>query len=270
MGASSDRPLRFAVSRSNGGPTLLDGARRFAAALEKQLGAPVAVAVTYDYSMLLKTLLTGGAELAWMPPLIHARAVAAGAKLVALSQRGGVLGYHSALLVRGDSAYQRIADLRGVRVAWVDKASASGYLFPRLHLIAAGLEPQTAFASERFFGSATSACRAVTHGEADLCACFLPTASSKPDAQREVEATFNTGKTLRVLDVTARIPPDGFAVSPSLDAAISGQIRSTLLNLHLFPDGRAGIQEMLQAERLVPVQEQIVRDLQKLVANAPS
>jgi phosphate/phosphite/phosphonate ABC transporter binding protein len=270
VGGVSDRPLRFAVSRSNGGPSLLDGARSFAAALEKQLGAPVTVSVSYDYSMLLKTLLSGAAEFAWMPPLIHARAVAAGGKLIALTQRGGVLGYHSALLVRDDSSFARLADLRRVRAAWVDKASASGYLFPRLHLIAAGLEPQSAFASERFYGSATTACRAVTHREADLCACFLPTASEVSGAQREVEATFNTGKSLRVLDVTTRIPPDGFVVAPALDAALTNSLRAVLHNLHMFNDGRAAITELLQAERLAPAQDQIVRDLQKLVAHAPS
>lgn len=270
MGGNLDRPLRFAISRSNGGPTLLDGARRFATALEKQLGVQISVAVSYDYSALLRTILSGGAELAWMPPLIHGRAVAGGAKLIALTQRGGVLGYHSALLVRGDSGFDSLRALKGVRAAWVDKASASGYLFPRMHLLAAGLEPRTAFASERFYGSATSACRAVTQREADLCACFLSKATQTADAQREVEATFNTGTALRVLDVTTRIPPDGFVTTPSLDSSLSGQIRTTLHNLHLFADGRAALGELLQGERLAPVQDQIVRDLQKLVVHAAS
>jgi phosphonate transport system substrate-binding protein len=269
VSGASDRPLHFAVSRSNGGPSLLAGARRFAAALEKRLGSAVTVAVSYDYSALLKMLLAGGAELAWMPPIIHARAVAAGAKLVALTERGGVLGYRSALLVRGDSGLVQVGQLRAARAAWVDKASASGYLFPRLHLLAAGLDPAQAFASERFYGSATSACHAVARREADLCACFLSTANEATAAQREVEATFKTGATLRVLDVTARIPPDGFVVAASVDAAIAGKLSSELLKLHRFDDGRVALRELLQAERLAEVQDQVVRDLSRLVAHAP-
>lgn len=268
MGVSSDQPLRFAISRSNGGPTLLDGARRFAAALEKRLGAPVTVEVRYDYSALLKTLMSGRAELAWMPPLIHARAVAAGHKLVALSQRGGVLGYHSALVVPAESNLRHVAELRGVRAAWVDRQSASGYLFPRLHLLAAGLDPQRAFSSERFFGSATAACRAVAHGEAELCACFLSTASDIAGAQREVDATFKLAPKLRVLDVTARIPPDGFVVAAALDAATAGKVRATLLNLHQDAEGRSALGDLLQAERLAAVQDSVVRDLSRLVSAA--
>lgn len=260
--------LRFAVSRTNGGPALLDGARQFAAALAKELRAPVDLVVRYDYAALSKSVLSSSVELAWMPPLLHARAVNEGARLVALSQRGGSLGYRSALVVARD-CFASLRDLVGVRAAWVDPSSSSGYIFPRLHLVAAGLDPAKTFASERFCGSATNACRLVAAGEADLAACFLSVANDRGSAQREVERMFNM-PSLRVLDVTARIPPDGFVVARAVDDARVQTIRTALLSLHARADGAAALAALLQAERLVAVPAAVARDLQRLVAHAPA
>jgi phosphate/phosphite/phosphonate ABC transporter binding protein len=247
---------------------LLDGARQLAVVLESRLGFAVDVCVCYDYSALLKTVVQSGADLAWMPPLMHARAAAAGARLVALSQRGGVLGYRSAIVVR-DGRFGSVHELSGVRAAWVDPASSSGYLFPRLHLLAAGVDPAKAFVSERFYGSATNACRAVVAGDADLGACFLSVAGDRESAQHEVAQTFKTGDALRVLDVTARIPPDGFVVSSAVDEARVALLRAALFEIHQRSDGRAALQALLQAERLVPAPDAIVRELQRLIAHAP-
>ncbi|MCU1280524.1 MAG: Phosphonate transporter phosphate-binding periplasmic component [bacterium] len=259
--------LRLAVSRSNGGPALLDGARQFATALGQRLGLPVEVSVTYDYATLLKTLVGNGAELAWMPPLIHARAAALGARLVALSQRGGQLGYRSAIVVASER-FGSVRDLVGVRAAWVDRASSSGYVFPRLHLLAAGLDPVATFASERFYGSATSACRAVAGGEADVTACFLGAAQDRAAAQGEVERTVKAGAALRVLDVTAMIPADGFVVAPAVDDERCKALRTALTQMHVGVEGAGALQALLQAERLVRAPDDVVRDLRRLVAHA--
>ena len=259
--------LRFAVSRTNGGPALLDGARQLAAALARELREPVDLVVRYDYAALFKSVVSSSVELAWMPPLLHARAANEGARLVALSQRGGALGYRSAIVVARD-CFASLRDLVGVRAAWVDPNSSSGYIFPRLHLVAAGLDPVKTFASERFCGSATNACRLVAAGEADVAACFLSVAHDRDSAQRELERMFNT-PALRVLDITAKIPPDGFVVARAVDDARVQAIRTALLSLHARADGAAALAALLQAERLVGVPAAVVRDLQRLVAHAP-
>ena len=259
--------LRFAVSRSNGGPALLDGARAFAVALGRALESEVDVVVSYDYSALLKAIVGGQADVAWMPPLMHARAVSEGAHLVVLSQRGGTLGYHSALLV-ADDRFQTLRDLVGVRAAWVDRASSSGYIFPRLHLLAAGLDPATTFASERFVGSAANAGRVLLSGEADLAACFLSVARDRKSAQHEVDRMFRTNGAPRVLEVTATIPPDGIVAARGLDQERRHRLQRTLLTLHTHADGRAALESLLQAECFARVRPEIVADLQRLVRHA--
>ncbi len=267
MADRSPAPLRFAVSRTHGGPALLDGARQLAAALGRELAAPVELVVRYDYAALEKAVASSTIELAWMPPLLHARAVQKGARLIALSQRGGRLGYRSALVMRR-GRFASVRELSGVRAAWVDRSSASGYLFPRLHLVAAGVDPAKAFASERFCGSATNAVRLVVDGEADLAACFLSVAGDRAAAEREIAGLFKTGDTLGVLDVTAQSPPDGFVVARTVDDARAHAVRNALFALHARPDGRVALTTLLQAERLAPVPAELVRELQRLVAFA--
>src|SRR5438477_7841987 len=190
--------LGMTRSRSEDWPGLLAGA------LAKGLGSGVDASMADDYDQLLKQVIAGEVDVAWLPPLLHARAAEQGARLVALPQRGGWLTFRSALLVRKDDPVKSIAALRGVRAAWRDRSSASGYLFPRLELAARGAPPEKAFASEKFYGSVLDAAMAVVNGEADLCTCFVSDAARDPQrAAVEVRTALGAAaEKLRVLHVT--------------------------------------------------------------------
>src|SRR4051794_37538194 len=124
------RTISLGMTRANaeGWPELLAGA------LAPGLGSAVVATMSEDYDQLLRQVIAGAVDVAWLPPLLHARAAEQGALLVALPQRGGWLTFRSALLVRKDDPVKNLAGLRGVRAAWRDRSSASGYLFPRLEL----------------------------------------------------------------------------------------------------------------------------------------
>src|SRR5207253_9898893 len=113
--------------------------------------------VAEDYEGLLRVVADGSADVSWLPPLLQARAEAAGARMIAVTQRGGWLTYRSAVLVRRKASWRKAKDLKDVRAAWVDPHSASGYFFPRLELIALG----ASFSHELFCGSPERAFAAV-------------------------------------------------------------------------------------------------------------
>src|SRR5262249_8922646 len=143
-------------------------------------------------------------------------------------ERAGRLTYRSAILVAADSPVRTVAELDQARAAWTDERSASGYLFPRLHLERSG--GASRLASERFYGPSSAACAAVAGGGPRLCACSVSeTASADPAAMlAEVQATFAAAPwRLRVLDVTDAIPPDGM-VMPA-DFAHADATRDALL-----------------------------------------
>ncbi len=269
--------LTFGISRSHAGHDLDAGARLFADALATRVNRKIVVTITPDYERLLDGLLMGGVSIAWMPPLLHVRAALKGAVLAAVSQRNGALAYRAALLVRADSHRTTVRSLRGARVAWADPYSASGYLFPQLHLLAAGVDPRYDLDSERFCGSAAAACRAVVDGDADVCAHYISDAAgaAREDhwrmAQLELRRSLgeHVGAPLRVLDVTDPIPPDGMVLAPPLDGRVQATVRDALLSLHDDAAGARALHTLLQAERLMPVTGDVVKIIARLRAHVP-
>jgi phosphate/phosphite/phosphonate ABC transporter binding protein len=265
-------PLTFGLSRSHAGHDLDAGARRFADALVELAGRKIGVTITRDYERLLDGVLVGAISVAWMPPLVHARAAAQGAPLACVSQRNGGLTYRSALIVRADSQHSHVRALVGARAAWADRYSASGYLFPQLHLLAAGVDPRYDFAGESFHGSAARACRAVADGDADLCAHYISDAAgAHPEehwqlAQLELRQTLgdDVATQLRVLDVTDPIPPDGMVLAPPLDGLLQATLRDALLALHRRPRGMEALRALMQAERLAPVTGDVAKIIARL------
>jgi phosphate/phosphite/phosphonate ABC transporter binding protein len=262
-------PLRFGVSRGNGGPQLLSGAKEFALALGQSLGAAISLRVAHDYEHLLKSVRAETVELAWMPPLIHVRASSAGGELIAVSERAGRLSYRSVLVVRSDSSVKALSELVGARAAWVDPASASGYLFPRLHLRASGVALETALAEEKFYGSATNACQAVLAGEADLFACFVSTAVSCEEAQLDLQRTFGRrASELRALAVTDLVPPDGIVCAPHVALGARSGLKECLCALHTSAAGQRALRLLLDAERMVAVNPEVEQQLRRLATIA--
>jgi phosphate/phosphite/phosphonate ABC transporter binding protein len=244
--------VSFAASKNHGGgaEAMALWAPRFASVFGKLLQRPVAVYVADDYEQLLRSVEEGRADVSWLPPLLQSRAEAAGARMVAVTQRAGWLTYRSAVLVRRDGPYRDAASLKDVRAAWVDPFSASGYFFPRLELVGMG----ATFASEMFCGSPERAFAAVTQGVADLCACFVsnPTADQPGRAAEDVARSVGAhAESLRIVHVTDQIPPDGIAIGRDLDDEAAAKVTQTLVALHETEQGRDVLQQLLHADRFV-------------------
>ena len=263
MHGEAVKAIRFGVSRAHGGAHLVEATRAFTSLLEVRLGISVHAFVARDYEHLLEGVLVSGIALAWMPPLIHARAVEEDALLAAVLQRGGAVTFRTALLVHKDSSYRSRAELKGARAAWSDPASASGHIYPRM-MLGAGLQ-------EAFYGSAAAALEAVMDGRADVCACFVSDAAASDETRALADvarisppAAFR----LRVLEVSEPIPPDGVVLAPALDGGLQARLRDTLLGLHAEAAGAAVVAELFNAERLVPVTPDVIRAVDRLRALA--
>src|SRR5579872_4973719 len=148
--------------------------RDFVTAVAAALSCEVEVHRAADYRMVLAGLEQGLVDLAWLPPIVGARAIRARlADAVATVVRYGDTSYTTALVTRADSAIHTLADLRGVRVAWVDRESASGYLVLRHGLAKQGVRLTEAFKSEIFVRSHAAVARAVIEKQVDVGAtCF--------------------------------------------------------------------------------------------------
>ncbi|MBL0216264.1 MAG: PhnD/SsuA/transferrin family substrate-binding protein [Myxococcales bacterium] len=207
---------------------MLELAREFADVL---FGASFETIIPFKtYEALQQAVLAGEVDAAWGPPLVCARVEAAGGMVALRAVRHGEVTYRSVLLVRVQDQYELAALRTGEarpRAVWVDASSMGGYLLPRAHLRKAGIDPATAFLTERMLGSYTACFDAVLDADADLTASFL--------GKTELETMWGDKmRRLRPLAYSDEVPNDGVVLAPGLSsaqrAALVGNLRKLLAN----------------------------------------
>jgi phosphonate transport system substrate-binding protein len=190
--------------------------------LTEQTGEPWELAVSASYHEAVDELCEGRVTLAYLGPLsyVRARARCGVEPLLRLQTRGSDV-FHSDVLVRSDSRFERLEDLAGQRIGFGDPLSTSSHLVPRDMLRAAGLEPGRDVAC-RYFGQHERAARAVLMGEVEACGV------------RDVVAELFLHRGLRRLARSGPIPAYPWVVPPGTAPAEREALSSTLLR---FPGG---------------------------------
>ena len=226
------------------------------AALSEALGAHVVVSAERSYAALRERVISGGAALAWLPPVLYVRAHeqgAIGAVLRAARSAGG--GYQGAIFVREDSRVRSAEDLRGVRVAWVDRDSCAGYLFPRIALRDAGIDPDACFRSETFAESHARVVAAVASGGVEAGATHVQVQDpAHPERGLALAgwAAFADPRAMRAVVVSASIPCDTVCVGAGLPAEERARFVTRLSRAHEQPLLSQLLRAMLGADRLTP------------------
>jgi phosphonate transport system substrate-binding protein len=207
--------------------------RELVAALAEALGRDVDVHRAADYRVVLTGLDQRLVDFAWLPPLVAGRAVRGRlADTVAVAVRYGGTSYSTVLVTQPVSPIRSPKDLRGVRVAWVDRESASGYVVLRAALARSGVKLTEAFAHEQFVRSHAAVARAVLDGEVDVGATC---AHAEQDVVRFARSPYagDSGLTveeLRVVFEAGPIPSDIFAVRRDVPARVRSGLEAALMH----------------------------------------
>ncbi len=141
--------------------------------------------------------------------------------------------YKGYLFVRKDSGIKTINDMKGRKMAFVDKAATAGYVFPLAWLRDNGITDIDRFFGEYYFtGSHDAAVMAVLNRKADIGAAkntiYDRVRKDDPRVDRE----------LAILARSPEVPSNGLCVRKDLDAKVRTALKDALLNLHNDPDGR--------------------------------
>lgn len=236
--------------------------------LSRVLGVVIFPHQALSYRDLSDGLDRGTLGFAWLPPMLaieleDKRLI----EPVALPVRRGTTSYHAAIIARRGVA-KTLDDLRGKRVAWVDKSSAAGYVVPRMHLVGAGFDVRDLFAAEMFLTSHDAVIEAVLSGRADVGATFC---TMDPRSQRVLQAgwTAPDGTGPKPVDVVATagpIPNDAVFAHVSVDV----DLRSKLLSILMSPDNklREALDAMVRAEAFRPATSAHYEPLRRMIATA--
>lgn len=181
--------VRIGANIGEEDPTALARWKAYQEHLERSTGLPVKIFQAADYNGVIQAMASGQLELAQMGPAAYANARdQMGEKvspILAARTAEGVSGYYSSLVVRADSPYRTLEDLRGKTIGYVDFNSASGYVYPRWALKGQGFDPDTFFGKAAISGGHTQGVLALGNGQFD--AVFMVASGGTP------ETGFTTG-----------------------------------------------------------------------------
>lgn len=145
--------------------------KELADVFREKLGVEMRIFTATDYAGTVQALTSGQIHMAQLGASAYSAAwIDSGGNvepLVTNQETDGSLGYHSILIVKGDSPSKTLQDLKGRSMAWADPNSTSGYLIPLVSLRAAGIEPDKFFGKTLFSGGHEQSVLGVINGQFD-------------------------------------------------------------------------------------------------------
>ncbi len=147
----------------------------------------------------------------------------------------GTSTYYGMIFVRKDSGIKNVADMKGKRFAWVDKATTAGWLFPLHFFKTQGIpDPHTSYLKECYFtGTHEDAILDVLNGRADIGA------AKDTVFYRLAETDKRVVDELEILAESPRVPANSLAFAAHIPSSLRNTVKKILLGMSDDPEGRA-------------------------------
>ncbi|MHB8880722.1 MAG: phosphate/phosphite/phosphonate ABC transporter substrate-binding protein [Thermodesulfovibrionales bacterium] len=170
--------------------------------------------------------------------------------------------YHGYIFVRRDSGIKNIGDMKGKKMAFVEKATTAGYIFPVAYLRQHGVADYKTFFKEFYFtGSHDAAILAVLDKKADIGAAK----HSIYDRIRQADPRVD--KDLIILAESAKVPSNGLCVRKGLEKKLRENLRNALLNIGNDAEGKA-VLEKFGALKFIETSREDYKVVSKLAHDA--
>jgi phosphonate transport system substrate-binding protein len=261
----SETPLTLVFTPSRDPTALKEAGDAFAKTLAELSGVPVRALVASDYAGVIEALRSKRVELAFVHPVGYVLANReAGCRILVRDIWGGKTAYTARFYVRKDRGVQRLEDLRGKTVAFVDPASSSGYIYPMVLLMKQGLvrerDPKTFFKDALFAGTHEAALQAVLHGRVDAAASF----DKAPELHLKDPALIAQ---IGFVGETPEIPEAGICVRPGVPEETVAKLKRALLSIKA-PQHAALLKQIYDIDGFIEADDrdyQPVRDAMQLM-----
>ena len=276
-GGAAETPdkLVLGLVPSREADVLIENAQPLADHLSQELGIPVESFVPTDYTALVAAMEAGTADIGAFGPfsLLQAQTIA-GADIILQSARDGKVTYHTQWMTNDPDTYcedepqpnedgllfcngtleaedgpigeEAIAEIpEGTTVSFVEQASASGYIFPAVQLIGAGINPETGV-EPIFSGGHDNSVIAVCNGDAEVGVAFddARTILEEGDCENMDEVV--------VFAYSQEIPNDGVAVRGELPEDLKQQIADTLIAYSETEEGKEVLDSVYEIDEFAP------------------
>jgi phosphonate transport system substrate-binding protein len=241
------RPLVFVVPPFYAAEVNQGAAIALQSWLGERIGVPVEIQTpaAYAHESLALGLSNGTIDVAELSPygfvLMEQRHL--GVIPLVATVANGSSTYAAYFVVKRGAPIEKLADLKGKRVAFIDRFSTSGYLLPMYFLRNHGFDVERDFVLS-FAGSHPEAVAQVRDGTVDAAAV----------SSDLLIGNSGLAGPLRVIAKAGRIPYDVIVVRKDLDPAIAARVRAALLTLSIHTEeGRTALKAFSAVDAFMPV-----------------
>ena len=217
-----------------------------------------------DYNAAVESMRADRAQIAWFggktyivaAEIANAEAFAAG-----IRKGDSDASYFAYFVVRSDSPYKTLSDLKGKTLALNSIGSTSGDLIPQVELIKNNLTLDD-FSNVFYAGSHDACLMSVINKHADVCGM-----SSRNYDARLKDGLFKETD-VRIVHTSDPVPPPPLAYSKNLPETVRTNIKEAVLNAHKYGTigGYGG-----EMERYISVDDKdydLLREVDKLIRSS--
>jgi phosphonate transport system substrate-binding protein len=193
--------------------------------LTKETGEKVTLLIPKDFEAFKNMVKAGQTDIAFANPLVYVELrKAANLEPLALSSeiKSGTR-FRGVIIARKDSGIEKLQDLKGRKLIFVDKDSAAGYIFQMLLLSRAGLDVKKDFVQLPFAKKHDNVTMAVFNKTADAGGVREDDLDKMKDKVDLLQ--------LKIVGYTDYFPNWPVFASPKLNKATTAKIRAALLKL---------------------------------------
>jgi phosphonate transport system substrate-binding protein len=241
---SPENPVKLHFVPSVEAKVLKDRSKDFKAYLEKNTPYHYTITIPQSYITVVEAFGTNRADVSALNSFGYVLAnerYGAEAKLTMV--RHGSPTFKSQFLARADSRIQKLEDLNGKSVAFVDPASTSGYLLPLKTLKDRNIHPkETVFAMKH-----DSVISMIYQKQVDAGATFYspPQGDRLEDARRLVLSQYpDVAEKIKIVELSEPIPNEPFVFRKEMPEEMKNQIVEALLKYVETPDGAKAFKDL--------------------------
>ncbi len=144
----------------------------------------------------------------------------------------GTSSYRGYIFVLKKSSVKSVKDMKNKVIAFVDRATTAGYVFPIAYFKEQGIKNIKSYFKESYFtGSHDAAIHAVLDGHADIGCAKNTIFNILQKKDKRIE------KDLRIVATSPDVPSNGLGLKKDLDPKIKKALKDVLISMDKDPEG---------------------------------
>jgi phosphonate transport system substrate-binding protein len=259
FGAASSDAIKPTEIRIGLGPlgvkeTVRQGAEALAKLLQDETGIHVSIYLAKNYANLAQAVKDKKVDFVFLSALSFVKLEKESQLQVLLKHVWQEPFYYSVLLTSKGSGFKSVQDLKGKKIAFVDKRSTSGYLYPKVMLKKNKIS-ENFFAEVRYSASHNESVALLNKKMVDGIFVFADSADGKKSAWNKFTEVTDLNSQPEILWVSEPIPNDPFCVRQEFYEKYPKTVHTimySLIDANQKLAGHAGVVEILSAKGFLP------------------